>query len=387
MNSILKKFRSNEAYFAQAEKILFEHKCSTMMSLECSLNELSIIDLEEDNKENCRKKSRKRHSSPTNGFIILDEQKNEILKIKTPKKRKLKSPKSPLTPLTKNNDICPSSCDCAEFKILQFQINFYKFLCVYFKIRCKQLEQMSELVESRLKETTVILTNSDSLQLQTITTERLLCPQFINEANSSDNDDLIELLEPCFKILETIAQKGANDQELWIVEMVTGDKTSQRQFFELIDLLANIFGLFGYLDKRLKTFEYKYKILKFIQKNEGIVSSMKIFEPIFIETCIDLMRFNINLHKCDQFEILLSRIFSVPIPQEAPKAAETDSITDISCQKKSASSTTKSTTNDSYVDKVVAAFENDKLFSAKPDTLVTLYMIFTHYLVLKHRVS
>jgi hypothetical protein len=348
------------------------------------------------NKENDKdnnSKSRKRLSSPTNDIIIKEEQKTEKLKRKTPKRRKLKTPKSPMTPLISKSKVHKSTCDCAEFKIMQFQINFYKFLCAYYNIRCKQLEAMSDLVISRLKEkeTTVILTNSDSLQLQTITTERLLCPQFINpanEANLSNNDDLMELLESSFKILEAIDKSPDH-----INEIITLDKSLQKQLFESVDLLAHIYGLFGYLEKRLKTFENKYKILKTIQasNNNATTCGLNNFDPIFTETCINLMKCYINVHKCDQYETLMGRIFAVPIPNETPIVSVLNnkpSSSGSSSQKKSSASTvTAKLTIDSYVDKVLTAFEEHKLFSAKPETLFVLQIVFTHYLILKHRVS
>lgn len=43
------------------------------------------------------------------------------------------------------------TCACVSYQIVRFQINFLKFLCTYAKMRQKQLDEMTQIIDARMK--------------------------------------------------------------------------------------------------------------------------------------------------------------------------------------------------------------------------------------------
>lgn len=44
-----------------------------------------------------------------------------------------------------------TTCSCINYHIVRFQINFLKLLCTYAQMRQKQLDEMTRIIEARMK--------------------------------------------------------------------------------------------------------------------------------------------------------------------------------------------------------------------------------------------
>lgn len=281
------------------------------------------------------------------------------------------------------------------------------------------------------KESTVTLTNADSLTLNPAANsiENYLCSEFKNRPNtdsSSANDTIViiedsldtamystspvrdgsailmDQLDRCASLVEEIAERAgeASSSDQWSQV----DKTQIKQFLDALELLAHVFGFFRCPDKRVSVLERLVKIARLlVQRNVVDESKTKNnsvkLESIYANACIDLMRAYVDSHRCDLLEMFLSEMFGVtPMSQsggaDLPQmgADLTNKPTKTAASKRGAASskttTTKSTQSKSsdngYVEKVLAAYDSNKTLGAKPN--VSFYLAFTHYLILKHKV-
>lgn len=257
----------------------------------------------EENKENdgsLPQTTKKRLSSPSNDIMILNDMENSKSARKLPKRRRIKTTKSPMSfktdspvVLGERKQQIKSICECPLSKILLFQLNLYKSLCEYGKLRSKTLNAIKQLVDCRmkLKDSTNILTNADNLHLQTPSTQTLISPELCDEYTSNmDDKSLIKGLNVCLDILEKLKEK-----ELYFV-----DQTLAKQFFESIDLLAHFYGFLGLLLNRTTCLEIKLSIV--------IKNLEPYLDTIYSNTIINLMKSYLNSNQLENFESLFEKL-------------------------------------------------------------------------------
>lgn len=183
-------WRSSEEYMDKAEKYLNQHKnCPKSLNLD--------IPIENENPKSKSSKSRagtkttksskdqetitkgkgKRLSNsppPFDSPSPMDTTPKQQLKSKaaatTGKRRRVKiggTTKSPLNKTPSNLMVispdtsqestqqrrlpAQPTCSCVSYQIVRFQINFLKFLCTYAKMRQKQLDEMTQIIDARMK--------------------------------------------------------------------------------------------------------------------------------------------------------------------------------------------------------------------------------------------
>ncbi len=188
-------------------------------------------------------------------------------------------------------------CKCISSKIIQFQLNLFNALNLYAKYRYK----MSQLVKPRSKFKENIMTNSD--QMHAASSSSLIYPDLCDEKSLKMNDDcIIKLLEVTFKILDDIF----NDK--WLInDLIKQERSFKKQFYESIDLLAQLYGFFGLLNKRIRVFNFKLEFLKLEFTEHNTAAVFAHFESVYSSCLLQLMKIYLNSNMCDEFvDVLLS---------------------------------------------------------------------------------
>jgi len=263
---------------------------------------------------------------------------------------------------------------------------------------------VANLIQSRLKirEATVVQTNADNLHLQSIATQFLICPELATETELNMNDSsLISQLDGCLFILESICNKKVISEKLKLLE-----KTLYKQFFDSIDLLAQLYGFFGVLTNKAKTLKFKLEMLCIsdFEKINSLNSEGLVF---YANTINNLMKSYLSAGMCEEFENLNREILISTENQETKNSADSKSITpktlgnsvngvnlnknsSLNANTEANPSKRKSipnVTTDFSLEKSLVLLEKNKIISNKPETLISYYLSLTHYFILAHKVS
>jgi hypothetical protein len=263
---------------------------------------------------------------------------------------------------------------CVECLVLEFNLLMYKMLDDYGKRRKIMCEWMANLSKSRLKlrdsaAAAASTTNADNLHLQAATMQCLVCPELCDERSlNTDNQSLIDQLNACLSLLSVLLQ----DESKLKVEFLYNEKRIciKKQFYEVIDLLAQMYGFFGYPCQRVHVLEHKLRLLELEnEKASGNSHWMSIVhDTIYTNTLINLFKAQLNANMCEEYESLNKRIF--------------DGIHQDKQQQSSLSPTNKIQIN---VDESIRLIEKHRFFSSKPEALVAYYLTLAHYFVLVGR--
>jgi hypothetical protein len=296
------------------------------------------------------------------------------------RKRKLQSTKSPMISRNTNSPSLSISkqvkCKCVSSKIIQFQLDLFKALNSYAKYRSKMSQLVCSLVQSRSKAKENITTNADQIQVQSMSSSSLICPDLCDETSLKMNDDcMLEQLEVSFKILNDIY----NDKFLKD-DLIKQDRSFKKQFFESIDLLAQLYGFFGLLTKRIKVFNFKLEFLK-LEFEHNTVVAFADFESLYSSCLLQLMKTYLNTNMCNEFvDLLLSdKVNKENAPAPTPITSTTNKSTKPESNAKKPSKLSRFQDVDE-IDKV------NKILLAKPETLIYYNLLIAHYFVLKHKV-
>lgn len=283
---------------------------------------------------------------------------------------------------TSNSSIQPS-CDCLPSKIIAFQLNLFKMLCDYAQYRDKMRQYTGNLIQSRIKtkEISSITTNTDNLHLQTISTQCIICPEVGNENNLYMSDsELTNQLEFNLSSLENLV---ANVQVKECLSKI--EKTLLKQFIESVELLAQLFGFFGFPSCKAKVLEYKLDILNCSFEKETCQNK----EILMSNTIISLMKSYLNAGMCNDFDKLSKRLFSengiFVCDQKSPKQSLEKKK---NARKKDVSDSVHQNQNfaDLKLEEVLNLIETRKLFGNKSDLMVWFYLSLSHFYILKHKV-
>lgn len=222
---------------------------------------------------------------------------------------------------------------------------------------------------------------------------------------------LMELLDRCADSIDNIAScldesSSSNGADF---EFSREEKSLVKQFLDSLELLAHVYGFFRCNEKRTSVLEQLVKIARRLVGSRNAIDEVKTknstgkVDNVYAIACVDLMRAYVESHRCDLFEIFVNDMFgvmpSINLNESASdktplivgtdltnKPATTSKRTAKSSSTKTSSSSSSSSSKsiDSYVDKVIAAYDANKTLNSKPN--VTFYLIFTHYLILRHKV-
>ena len=294
-----------------------------------------------------------------------------------------------------------SNCECLYSKVILFQLNLFKMLCEYTKYREKMCTNVANLIQSRMKvrEATPVQTNTDNLHLQSISTQFLICPELATETDLLMSDlSLLSQLDTCLSILESVCSKNDIHEKMKILE-----KTLSKQFFDSIDLLAQLYGFFGILIKKAKTLKIKAELIC-LNDNEKVNLLNSENLAWYASTINNLMKSYLNAGMSEEFENLNKEILISTESQETkikdeskeatPKTLGNSSVANsainICVNAETSTSKRKSITNvtvDFSFEKTLALLEKNKIISSKPETLISYYLTLTHYFILVRKVS
>ena len=426
---------TSEQYLENAKNYLTSHSCLSNDLIEISNKENNDSINSSTSSILSINNHKKRLSSPTNDIIVLEdidlnEKTNTTAKRVLPKRRRILNEQSPLlksnkkptkqqptiqqdsntkkedtqTPLSIHAD-----CDCLTSKIISFQLNLLNMLSTYSSFRKKMFNGLTNLIQSRMKikDSTQITTNADSLHLQTVASQYLICPELCDENSLYINDEtLIKQLDICYSILESITYKK-NLKEL----MLNLEKNLLKQFYESTDLLAQMYGFFGLVVNRVKTLRIK---LNFLYLDYDHLQQQNN-DSIFSQTVINLMKALLNANMCDEYDELNKKLLSsscmtinstsssndskmqtieekfrnlnnlntptrtnktIPIPLSATIQKSTIKKLD------QTETNSKDLLNDDDPTKSSTAIDKHKYIGNKPETLVAYYLTLTHYHIL-----
>ncbi len=275
-------------------------------------------------------------------------------------------------------------------------------LCDYAKYREKMCTNVANLIQSRMKvrEATPVQTNTDNLHLQSISTHFLICPELATETDLLMSDSsLLAQLDACLSILQNICSNKEINEKIKSLE-----KTLSKQFFDSIDLLAQLYGFFGVLTNKVKALRFKIDLLC-INDNEKVNSLTTENLVSYASSINNLMKSYLNAGMCEDFEILNTEILYSTENQDtkskeeeskeaAPKTLGNSSVANMTKKAcinietnavKRKSNT--NTTIDFSFEKTLLLLEKNKIISSKPETLISYYLSLTHYFILAHKVS
>lgn len=274
-------------------------------------------------------------------------------------------------------------------------------LCDYTKYREKMCSNVANLIQSRMKvrEATPVQTNTDNLHLQSISTNFLICPELATETDLLMTDSsLLTQLDACLSILQNICTNKEIKEKIKSLE-----KTLSKQFFDSIDLLAQLYGFFGVLTSKVKALKFKIDLLC-INDNEKINSLTTENLVSYASTINNLMKSYLNAGMCEDFENLNKEILYSTENQdtkskeeesrEAPKTLGNSSVTNVTkkaCVNIETNAVKRKSITNTAIDfsfeKTLLLLEKNKIISSKPETLISYYLALTHYFILAHKVS
>ena len=267
-----------------------------------------------------------------------------------------------------------ANCDCLQSKMLHFQIGMSDLLAEYAQCRNAMHTAFSNMVQMRLKvkdsSQALKTTNADSLYLQTAASHHLVCTDLCDESGLKLSDaPLVKRLHACYAVLESVAR--ARDVRDAFVRL---EKSVQKQFYELVDLVAQIYGFFGLLVGRVNTLQIKLLLVGYALDHESqhnpTVALNK--DTIYSQTVVNLMKAMLNANMRDEFGKLNASLVAA--------TTATDEVVTTSRRK----STTKVATDSTSCD--LSAIEKHKYFSPKPEMQVLYHLALTHYFILENRV-
>lgn len=309
--------------FERLKENLHSHSCPRRKvksdlntSIEMMDQDVVLIDAESTKENKSSKKpssrsARKRLSSPLTEPVpvapLTTEPTNKINK-----RRKLKLD----TPQMSRHSSCLLS------RMINFMYKLYKFMFDYSRIRDETSRMMKSLTETRIRikegnhETSEsddkqIKTNADRLSLQTTQTVCLIVPDWFKddtrdlqvESNQTRLQELLKLLRLVYE--EIMDQDSSLDKH----DSLFGDPTMKKQFYDSIDLYAQVCGFMGFLVNKAEALQMKFKILKvdesFMTRGEQQLDSTAAIQ--YGVTFINLCKALLNLSNCAKVEKLFQQ--------------------------------------------------------------------------------
>ena len=264
---------------------------------------LIMLDDSLENKENAAK-SRKRLSSPEVDVLLPD-----TARVSLPTKRRKIKPGTPKTQTKPGRSgacqrlqLSPI-CECLVSRALAFQLGLLKFVARYARIRSHMAKLVKGLVQTRIKmkESTQTLTNADNLHLQPTQTCCLVCPELDSNADLDTVD--VELAECAAALRRVHKQLSAADKEE--VTKFFLDRTLKKQFYDSVDLLAQLFGFFGLVTSRAETLRLKLDMLNFdraqLKQSPGANANttLGVDVSLYTTTLIHLSKVNFQIKKLE----------------------------------------------------------------------------------------
>ena len=265
-------------------------------------------------------------------------------------------------------------CNCVSSRALQFQLDLFKALSEYAKCRTKMAQYVGSLIQSRSKVKENVTTNADQIQMQSMSSSCLICPELCDENSLKLNEDhLLALLDSSLSILEKLANDKTQKENF-----TKQERSFKKQFFESIDLLAQLYGFFGFAKKRIEVFNLKIELLS-IEFELNIEMALIDFESVYASVLLQLMKAYLNLSMCDEFVALLLSQKSI---NPDPFKMNIDLKEDLSKKLKKPSKTLN-TILFSELDNIDKA---NRVLTNKTETLVVYNLVIAHYFILKHKV-
>ena len=266
-------------------------------------------------------------------------------------------------------------CQCVDYQILKFQLNLYKMLNEYADYREEMCKSIKSLISLRLKikNTENTQTNTDNLQHISSTQSSLkylLCSEIHNNAekNTYKQTHFLKLLENLYENLADIQI----DVDLFHSKLIS----LRKQLYALIDLLAHLFGFFCVPIRKIDCLKLKFSILSkelnFLPPTNPLASpaissvtgistnlssSNDTYLTIYTITILNLMKSYLNLHQFKQLNELNAFLFQKTFD--------------------------KCASDGDYNNENLISIEKHKLFTNKPELIVTYYLINAHYFLLK----
>ena len=366
------KFKlSSDEYIERAYSHLSSHSCDSKSSFEIDENKENadgIIYMDTLSPVTCMDTT----LSPKLTCPIVLSPTNSQRKPKTQlnRRKKLQNTKSPLISRSyTTKKALNRPCQCVSSKLVQFQIELYKMLSEYSRHRNKMSQCVGSLIQSRtkVKDTANITTNADNLHLQTISSTNLICPEICDETGlKMDDSFLIKRLNDCADILECLSSSSASKQGFSAEE-----KTVKKQFYESVDLLAQLYGFFGILVDRIKVFNMKLELLSF-ELEHADHSMYSDFDTIYTQTLLCLLKAYLNANMYEEFEsLVLDDKFRGARSSKQDEAAGKDKTPPLKIS----------------FQNIEMLSKRNKTIQAKPETLITFHLTLAHYLILKHQVN
>lgn len=295
------------------------------------------------------------------------------------RKRKLQNTRSPL--ITKNKTVALnkqiSKCNCVSSQIIQFQLDLFKALNEYAKQRTQMSQMVCNLIQARSKVKENVTTNADQIQVQSMSSGCLICPDLCDETNLKMSDDyLISQLDSSLAILERIV-----DCKIQKESFISQERSLKKQFYESADLLAQLYGFFGLLAKRIQVFNLKIELLSLeFERNAEMASAD--FETIYVNGLLQLMKAYLNTNMCDEFAGLLLK---EKVNPEFLKM-NYDSDDALNSNKKNKNVKKPSKTSSISFQELENIEKSNKIMLSKPEAIIVFYLVISHYLILKHKV-
>lgn len=364
-------------------------------------NEIKLFHINDDYKENdviVLSPPPKLHKTPTKTTLStplsptnINEQAVTTAK-KTGKqalirKRKLQSTRSPLISKT-NSPILTNTkhtkCDCVLSQILQFQLDLYKSLSEYAKFRSIMTQNVTNLIQSRSKVKENVTTNADQIQVQSMSSSCIICAELCDESSLKMSDDqILLLLDSSFIILERLSRDSASREQF-----ITEDRSIKKQFYESVDLLAQLYGFFGLLTKRIQIFNFKLDLLS-AEFEYAPEFAQVDFETTYTNCVLQLMKVYLNANMCDEFaQLLLKEKINV---DNGKQPSEEDELS--ASNKKNAKNLKKPTVKHSVSPSGISFQEldtidqNNKILLGKPENQIVYHLTIAHYFILKRKVN
>ncbi len=293
------------------------------------------------------------------------------------RRRKLQSTRSPMISKT-GTPSCTKQCNCVSSLTLQFQLDLFKALNEYAKCRNKMAQYVSSLIQSRSKVKENVTTNADQIQMQSMSSSCLICPELCDENTLNLNDDhLMAQLDSSLNLLEKLANDKTQKENF-----IKQERSFKKQFFESVDLLAQLYGFFGFAKKRIEVFHLKIELLNF-EFELNIELALIDFESVYANVLLQLMKAYLNLSMCDEFVVLL---FSKKLINPDPFKMNIEFNEDLNKKLKNVKPLKIPNTQISYSD-LDSIDRVNKVLTHKTETQVVYNLVIAHYFILKHKVN
>ena len=239
---------------------------------------------------------------------------------------------------------------------------------------------VGNLIQSRTKVKENVTTNADQIQVQSMSSSCLICPDLCDENELKLNDDhLIALLDSSLNILEKLAIDTSQKENF-----AKQERSFKKQFFESIDLLAQLYGFFGLVKKRIDVFSLKIDLLNF-EFEINLESALVDFESVYVNVTLQLMKAYLSLSMCDEFAFLLLSQKLNPDPLKA-NLSDLDENLGKKLKNTKPTKSTKASDLITYAD-LESIDKLNRILISKVETQVVYHLVIAHYFILRHKVS